>query len=94
VCSKGSATWDGGSEFKAQAVTGNSGFFSDFEDCEITIPENAKSGAHRGLIDEFINCIIHGGTPETAAEDNIKSLAMVFGAIESAETGKRVEIRI
>jgi hypothetical protein len=30
--------------------------------------------------------------PETYCADNIKSLAMVFGAIESSETGERVEI--
>ena len=33
-----------------------------------------------------------GTEPETRGTDNIKSLAMVFGAIESAETGRRVEI--
>ena len=33
-----------------------------------------------------------GGEPETRGTDNIKSLAMVFGAIESAETGRRVDI--
>ena len=32
--------------------------------------------------------------PETDGADNIKSLAMVFGAIESAEAGRRVPIRI
>ena len=31
-------------------------------------------------------------SPRRAATDNIKSLAMVFGAIESAETGRRVAI--
>ena len=33
-----------------------------------------------------------GSAPETAGNDNIKSLAMVFGAIESARTGSRVAI--
>ncbi|TIS16487.1 MAG: gfo/Idh/MocA family oxidoreductase, partial [Mesorhizobium sp.] len=33
-----------------------------------------------------------GTEPETRGTDNIKSLAMVFGAIESAETGRRVAI--
>ena len=31
--------------------------------------------------------------PRRAGADNIKSLAMVFGAIESAETGRRVDDR-
>jgi hypothetical protein len=30
--------------------------------------------------------------PETICSDNIQSLAMVFGAIESAEAGQRVAI--
>jgi predicted dehydrogenase len=42
---------------------------------------------------EFLSCIRTGATPETICTDNIKSLAMVFGAIESAKTGKPVEIR-
>jgi predicted dehydrogenase len=55
---------------------------------------NCKQGAHQGLVDEFIHCVKTGETPETVCTDNIKSLAMVFGAIESAATGKRVEIAV
>jgi hypothetical protein len=33
-----------------------------------------------------------GTVPETICTDNIKSLSMVFGAIESAEQGRRVEL--
>ena len=32
--------------------------------------------------------------PETICRDNVKSLALVFAAIESAETGKRVEVKV
>ena len=35
-----------------------------------------------------------GTTPMGECHDNIKSLAMVFGAIESAKTGRRVEISL
>ena len=35
-----------------------------------------------------------GRAPETAGDDNIKSLAMVFGAIESARRGARVPVEI
>jgi hypothetical protein len=34
-----------------------------------------------------------GGTPETVCTDNIKSLAMVFGAIESSKKGRAVAIK-
>jgi hypothetical protein len=35
-----------------------------------------------------------GRIPETICTENIKSLAMVFGAIESAQTGKRIPINL
>lgn len=57
------------------------------------IPKPSLPG-HAGLIREFVDCVRTGKTPETVCTDNIKSLAMVFAAIESAETGKRVEITI
>ena len=39
-----------------------------------------------------MHAIETGTQPETRGDDNIKSVAMVFGAIESAETGRRVAI--
>jgi len=49
---------------------------------------------HKGIIHEFVECVKTGGTPETICTDNIKSLAMVFGAIESSKSKKTVEIQI
>jgi len=92
ICERGSATWDGASGFRAQAVSETGGFFSKWEDIEAGALENPKQGGHAGLIREFVDCVHTGKTPETICTDNIKSLAMVFGAIESAETGRRVEI--
>lgn len=49
--------------------------------------------AHAGCIDEMLNAIRTGGRPQTAGDDNIKSLAMVHAAIRSAELdGARVAI--
>ena len=92
---EGSITWNGGSEIAAQVVTaGQPGaFFNTYKDVEVAPYDSTeKIDGHRGIIQEFVECIQTGRTPETNAQDNIKSLAMVFGAIESAETGKRVEI--
>ncbi|MGO8484623.1 gfo/Idh/MocA family oxidoreductase, partial [Rhizobium leguminosarum] len=44
------------------------------------------------LIADFIAAIGTGKRPETVNSDNIRSLAMVFGEIERAKTGRRVEI--
>jgi hypothetical protein len=41
-----------------------------------------------------VRCVREGGVPETEAADNLKSLAMVFGAIEAAEAGRRVAISL
>jgi predicted dehydrogenase len=94
ICQTGSCCWNGSETLKAQAVAESGGFFSKWADLEPGPSRDGRTGGHKGVIDEFVSCVLHGGTPETAASDNIKSLAMVFGAIESAETGRRVEIEV
>jgi predicted dehydrogenase len=89
----GSVKWDGGDDFQAQVVTATGTFFSELRDVTIPSFENqAKTGSHTSLIHEFIQCVQTGATPETICTDNIKSLAMVFGAVESAELGQCVKI--
>ena len=90
---KGSATWDGADLFRAQAVAKRGGFSCQLKDLTIKVPKPGKQGGHNGNIAEFVRCVRRGGTPETICTDNIKSLAMVFGAIESAQTGCKVKIR-
>jgi len=94
VCRRGSCLWDGAEGFRAQALTKTGRFISEFEDLEVPAydgPEG-KLGGHEGLIKEFLRCVRAGERPETVCTDNIKSLAMVFAAIESAETGRRVAV--
>ena len=92
--SRGSAVWDGAEKFRAQQSTGEVEWVDKMRDVEWTPQADDKSGGHAGLIREFVECVRTGQTPETVCTDNIKSLAMVFGAIESAESGKRVEIKL
>ena len=90
---KGSVIWDGGHGFQAQVVAKSGGFFSDWSGVEVPVGDPAgKVGGHAGVISEFVRCVQTGTVPETVASDNIKSLAMVFGAIESAESRSRVLI--
>lgn len=93
VGARGSTTWDGGEQFRAAAPAKTGGFLSEQRqlDCPPYHP-GEKVGGHLGVIKEFVHSIQTGQIPETICTDNIKSLAMVFGAIESAETGRRVEI--
>jgi predicted dehydrogenase len=92
---KGSLKWDGEADIKSEIVAKTGGFTSEMESPEVPpFTNESKVGGHGGLIREFIRCIKTGGTPETIASDNIKSLAMVFAAIESAEKGARVEVTV
>jgi predicted dehydrogenase len=96
IGTQGSTIWDGADGVEAQVVTETGNFFSECEHVEIPphdCPEE-KTGGHAGLLREFVRCVQNGGTPETVCTDNIKSLAMVFSAIESAETGRRVDISL
>lgn len=90
---RGSVQWNGASDFTAAVVAEPGGFISRTEPVDVpAVDPGGKIGGHAGLLREFVRCVQTGATPETTCADNIKSLAMVFGAIESAETGRRVEI--
>lgn len=90
----GTACWDGAQNMRAEAAGSVAGFLANHRPGEIAPWRNVtKTGGHAGLIADFIECIRSGRTPETIGSDNIKSLAMVFGAIESAEAGLPVEIQ-
>jgi predicted dehydrogenase len=56
-------------------------------------PEDRVDG-HFGVLSDFVAAVRSGSEPETVGRDNIRSLAMVLGAIESANAGQRVEIVI
>lgn len=90
---QGSIHWDGASDIVAERVAAPDGLRWQME--PVPVPPHDpgdKVGAHGGVIREFIRCVRTGTMPETVATDNIKSLAMVFGAIESAEHKRPVRI--
>jgi predicted dehydrogenase len=90
---KGSVTWDGAEGFTAQVVSKTGGFFSEMADLQMPPlnPED-KIGAHGGQIADFVDCVRTGRIPETICTDNIKSLAMVFAAIESAQRNQEIAV--
>ena len=91
----GSAKWDGAAGIRAQAVAESGGFFSTFSDVAAPPYQGCqKVGGHAGVIREFVACVETGAVPETICTDNIKSLAMVFAAVESAQTGQPVQVDI
>src|SRR3569623_777672 len=89
----GTLLWDGAERFEARAVAGDSGFLRPLRDVAVPPPPHpAQTHGHASVIAEFLDAIETGRSPETAGSDNIKSLAMVFAAIESARTRQRVLI--
>jgi predicted dehydrogenase len=52
---------------------------------------NVPSG-EQAMMDEFFAAIDNNREPECSAQDNLKSLAMVFAAIQSTKEKRRVEL--
>ena len=95
IGTKGTLTWDGADAFEARVVDGDTGFMRDLRDIEVPPPaDEDETHGHASVIADFLDAIETGREPETAGTDNINSLAMVFGAIESARTGQRVTISV
>jgi predicted dehydrogenase len=95
VGTRGSVTWDGAAGLYVQVVAETGGFFSKWVEVEAPAASpTARIGGHAGVISDFVRCIQTGAVPETVCTDNIQSLAMVFGAIESAEANRRIEIAV
>ncbi|TPI59482.1 Gfo/Idh/MocA family oxidoreductase [Mesorhizobium sp. B3-1-7] len=94
VAERGSVLWDGHDGLKAEVVaSGRDGIIDKTQPIEVPpLDPTDRVGGHLGIIEDFMHAIETGAEPETRGADNIKSLAMVFGAIESAESGRRVAI--
>jgi predicted dehydrogenase len=93
IGTRGTLIWDGESGFTARVADGDDGFFRPLRDVAVPPPRDAgETLSHASVISGFLDAIEGGRQPETAGEDNIKSLAMVLAAIESAATRRRVVI--
>ena len=94
VGTRGSLIWDGFDELKAEAAQPvREGLFDRVEPVAVPpLDASDRIGGHLGVIQDFVRAVESGTEPETRGADNIKSLGMVFAAIESAETGRRVDI--
>jgi predicted dehydrogenase len=60
----------------------------------LTVPSPVvEYPAWRGALREMLAYLREGTLPQTECHDNIKSLAMVFAAMESSRRGRRVQVR-
>ncbi len=94
VGTQGSVLWDGEDVIRGEHVVGTEGFFRETAVIPVPAAPGLKHVLHGGVIHDFLTSIRAGTAPQTACTDNIRSLAMMLGAVESAESGRRVDIRI
>jgi predicted dehydrogenase len=83
---KGSLTWDGERLLYARS----------FPDDQATAREISLDALPytdtKAVLVEFVSAVREGREPECSARDNLRTLAMVFGAIESARRQQWVEL--
>ncbi|WP_333834888.1 Gfo/Idh/MocA family protein [Rubrimonas sp.] len=90
---RGTLLWDGADGFEARRVVGAEGFFRPVEPVEAPpLADVSRAEGYVSLMREFVAAVRGGPEPETVGSDNIHSLAMVFGAIDSAASGQRIEL--
>ncbi|RJG15086.1 Gfo/Idh/MocA family protein [Paenibacillus thiaminolyticus] len=77
--SRGTGIWDGEDRIEAET-------FNDAGEAMRTEASMDWSGreGHAGCLDDIFAAIAEGRPAETCAADNVKSMAMVFGAMESS----------
>lgn len=93
---KGTIIWDGSHAPYAEVIPaeGEKGNFMR-QTVKVEAPkiENLNDSLHSNCLDEMFASLIEKRRAETDSRDNIKSMAMVFAAIESARKGEKINIR-
>ncbi|TLS48768.1 Gfo/Idh/MocA family oxidoreductase [Paenibacillus antri] len=92
---KGAAMWDGTGAPYAEVVApgGQEGkFMREYERVEAPFVWQGRSG-HEGCFDEMFAALEEGRPAETDCRDNIKSMAMVYGAIDSAKARRKIDLK-
>jgi predicted dehydrogenase len=93
IGTEGTILWDGLDKIEGERVSKRKGFFFEQEAfAPADEPPSIETRGHLSVMSQFLRNVELGILAETRSSDNIHSLAMVFGAIESAKTGKPVSI--
>jgi len=95
IGTKGTICWDGLDDIRGEYVKKAEGFFFECEGfVPIEEPDPVETRGHFSVMYQFLRNITEGIPAETRSADNIHSLAMVLGAIESSKRGQRVAIAV
>ena len=93
VGSKGTVIWNGVDAPYAEVAATDHVFMRGSERVETSIDWPGPD-AHAGCLDEMVRALVDGKPPMTCSADNAKSLGMVLAAIDSAESGKKVDVAL
>ena len=94
IGTKGTIIWDGIEDIRGEYVTKPNGrmFYETQPFVPTEEPDPRETRGHLSVMAQFLREVTEGLPAETRSADNIHSLAMVLGAIESANRGQRVPI--
>ncbi|KRF02300.1 oxidoreductase [Paenibacillus sp. Soil766] len=92
---QGTIIWDGTTAPYAEVVspgdqTGK--FIRDYTAIQAECSWSGNEG-HSGCLDEMFSALRESRPAETDGHDNIQSIAMVLGALESAKSGRKIDLR-
>lgn len=92
--SRGTAIWDGIAAPYGEIVADSDSqeFIRKTERVEATLSWSGREG-HWGCLDEMFSALLENRKAETDCTDNIKSVAMVFGALQSAKRGQKIALQ-
>ena len=90
---RGTLIYDHDQEPRGEVVAGRTGFNRPLKAVKIARSPVRRTGMH-GALREMLAFLKTGRKPQCECHDNIKSLAMVFAAMESHRKGRRVDVRV
>ena len=83
IGSRGTLLYQQNQAPRAEVVAGDTGFYRPLREVAIPVPE-LQATEMRGALREMLRFLRTGERPQTECHDNIRSLAMCYGAIESS----------
>jgi predicted dehydrogenase len=92
ITDRGTLLYDHDQEPKAVVVANAEGFHRKMRDVAMPAPSVQYTGMH-GALREMLEFLRTGRKPQCECHDNVRSLAMVFAAIESNKKGRRVAVK-
>jgi len=92
---KGTAIWDG-HEAPYAEIADSADPSAELLRAAVRVdcpPEETGSMFHYGCLDDMFSALNEGRKAETDCTDNIYTMAMVFAALESAKTGRKIDVK-